>query len=402
MIGPDWAGDEQKRTRANDARQTARIGVVTGTRAEFGLLTPVMHAVEAHPGLELMVIAAGSHMVQPGLTYRDIKKQFEVTDSIPMQVAGRVGRFDDVEALGRGVARFGRSFDRLKPDWVVVLGDRIEAFAAASAASVGGVALAHLHGGDVAEGVADEAMRHAITKLAHLHFPATEQSAARIRSMGEPPERVVVAGSPAIDGLAGFEPMGDDEAQELGDPDTVLLFHPTGRTDEREEATAWAAIEAIAGRRALCLMPNLDPGRRGVVRAIERAKERPGVVVREHLARAGFVGLLKRLAARGGLLVGNSSAALIEAGAVGLPAVNIGQRQSGRERGTNVVDAAGETPAAIAEGVESALSLDRSAIRHPFGDGRCGLTVAGTLADLNGSRAGFVRKRWADVPGVAR
>lgn len=394
MIGPGWAGDERARPRANGDTKR-RIAVVTGTRAEFGLLKPVMHAVRDRADLELLVIAAGSHLVQPAITFREVKAEFAVADSIPMQTVGRVGRWHDVESTGKGISRFARSFERLRPDVVVVLGDRIEAFAAAAAASIGGLPVAHLHGGDLAEGVADEAMRHAITKLAHIHFPATETSAARILRMGEPRGRVHVVGSPAIDGLAGIPAMDDQGARELGDPQAVLLLHPIGRPDEQEEAVASAALEAIGQRRTLCLMPNLDPGRAGIVRAIEAASAHAHVRAVEHLKREAFVGLLRRQARSGvGVLVGNSSAGLIEAGAIGVPAVNIGARQAGRERGTNVVDAAGESAGAIADAIGRALELDRASITHPFGDGLTGPRVAEKLAGVNLADPGLVRKHF--------
>jgi len=393
VIGPGWAGDERARPRANGDTKR-RIAIVTGTRAEFGILKTVMFAVRERTDLELLVIAAGAHLVQPALTFREIKKEFDVADSIPMQTVGRVGRWHDVESTGKGISRFARSFERLRPDVIVVLGDRIEAFAAASAASIGGLPVAHLHGGDLAEGVADEAMRHAITKLAHIHFPATETSALRILRMGEPRSHVHVVGSPAIDGLAGIEAMGDDRAQELGDPQVVLLIHPIGRPDEQEEAVASSALEAIGNRRTLCLLPNLDPGRVGIVRAIESASEQSHVSVCEHLKREEFVGLLKRLAQSGGLLVGNSSAGLIEAGAIGVPTVNIGSRQSGRERGTNVVNAHGETTCAIADAIGRAIEIDRSTITHPFGDGKTGVRVAEILSGVNLADPGLVRKHF--------
>src|SRR5690606_28582303 len=282
MIGDGWTDTNEQRAR--DARPTPdrprRVAVVTGTRAEFGLLAPVMEAVRDRPDCELLVIAAGSHLVAPALTLREVKARFPVADSIPMQTAGKVGRAHDVEALGKGVGRFGRSFDRLRPDWVVVLGDRIEAFAAASAASVGGFAVAHLHGGDRAEGVADEAMRHAITKLAHLHLPATEASAERVRRMGEPDANTIVVGSPAVDGLAAIEPTGDGAFAELGSPRAVVLFHPVGRTDELEEHAAHAVFEALEGVPTLALHPNLDPGRNGIMRALTDAPA--NVRVRSH------------------------------------------------------------------------------------------------------------------------
>ncbi|MEM9166514.1 MAG: UDP-N-acetylglucosamine 2-epimerase [Planctomycetota bacterium] len=392
MIGSEWSGPKRDTPARAGDHTRRRIAVVTGTRAEFGLLVPIMRAIESRDDLELLVIAAGAHLVQPAMTFKEVKAQFEVADSIPMQTVGRVGRWHDVESLGKGIARFGRSFERLAPDIVLVLGDRIEAFAAASAASVGGVPLAHVHGGDLAEGVADEAMRHAITKLANLHLPATEASAARIRRMGEDPSRVVVVGSPAIDGLDAIEPMPDKHASELGDPRVVLLMHPIGRPDEVEEAAASAALEALAGVRTLALMPNLDPGRRGIVRAIEQAREH--VAVREHLPRPAFVALLKRLGTTNGVLVGNSSAGLIEAGALRVPVVNIGPRQTDRERGTNVVDAAGETAELIRAAIDRAGAIDRVTITHPFGDGRAGPRSAEALAGLNLADRSLLRKRW--------
>ena len=378
----------------------SRIAIVTGTRAEFGLLYPVMAAVEAHPSLELLVIAAGAHLIPPAETFRDVKKAFPVADSVPMQKPGPASRLDDAEALGRGVSRFARSFAGHRPDWVVVLGDRIEAFAAASAASIGGIALAHIHGGDRAEGIADEAMRHAMTKLAHLHLAATEQSGERIRRMGELPERVFVVGSPAVDDLAGFGPMEDDQWAELGSPAAVMLLHPIGRHTEDEEAAATAVIEgamsALEGRsRVLCLAPNTDPGRDGVSRAIDSAAEHGGVMQAGHLPRERFIGLLRRLGATGGVLVGNSSAGLIEAAVLGVPTVNVGPRQAGRERAGNVVDVLRENPEAVSEAIRQARGLDLAGLVHPYGEGEAGRRIAEVLAAVDPHGSGVLRKHCA-------
>jgi UDP-hydrolysing UDP-N-acetyl-D-glucosamine 2-epimerase len=403
MIGDGWDNDPSVRPGppVETAPGVRRIAVVTGSRAEFGLLAPVMRAVKAHKGLELAVVAAGSHLVEPALTYKEVKAEFgaAVADAVPMQIAGKTGRWADVESLGRGVSRFGRSFERLAPDWVVVLGDRIEVLAAASAASVGGLAVAHIHGGDRAEGVADEAMRHAVTKLAHFHLAATQQSAARIVRMGERPEHVLVVGSPAIDGLAAIPTLSEREDEELGRPDVVFLMHPVGRADEREEGAAAAALEGVAsawpGARVLALHPNLDAGRAGVLRAVEAAAVGdPGRFrVLPHLPRARFVGLLRRVAERGGVLVGNSSAALIEAAALKVPAVDIGPRQAGRERAGNVVAAQGESAEAVAAGVVAARRIDRGAIVHPYGAGEAGARIAAVLAAVNPHDPGLLRKR---------
>jgi UDP-N-acetylglucosamine 2-epimerase len=254
MIGPSHL-PEPSRSRPPRTRP-ARVAVVTGSRAEFGLLTPVMLAIHANAELELAAIAAGSHLIQPAETFRDVKKLFNIADSVPMQVAGRTGRYEDAEAVGKGVGRFARSFQRLNPDWVVLLGDRIEPFAAASAAALMGIAIAHVHGGDRAEGVADESMRHAITKLAHLHLPATKQSAERIVRMGEKPEYVHAIGSPAIDTLASITPLDDAAYADLGSPKFVFLMHPVGRHAEMEEAAATNVTNALRGEKVLALHPN--------------------------------------------------------------------------------------------------------------------------------------------------
>lgn len=428
-------------------KKPIRVAVVTGSRADFGLLTPVMWAVHEHPDLELLVIAAGAHLISPALTFRDVKALFAVADSIPMQTAGRTGRFADVEALGKGIARFGRSFEAHKPDWVVVLGDRIEAFAAASAASVAGLAVAHIHGGDRAEGVADEAMRHAITKLAHLHLAASETSAGRIVRMGERPEHVLNPGSPAIDGLDRVEPMSDEEVIKLFgerfDPGTIILHHPTGLRPEQEKACIEAVIHAagVFGRGdILCLAPNFDPGREIIderLRAICRAREandrtrftfetlpiklgehpspeafKSRMLYREHLPRHTFLRLLKRLAPAapdegGGALIGNSSAGLIEAAALKVSVCNVGPRQAGREKPRNVITVA-EDPArwkevsgpngeleVVPSAVDECLGLcpgELPADHHPYGDGHAGPRIAEALAGVNPHDPSLLRK----------
>lgn len=385
MIGPSHL-PEPSRSRPPRTRP-ARVAVVTGSRAEFGLLTPVMLAIHANAELELATIAAGSHLIQPAETFRDVKKLFNIADSVPMQVAGRTGRFEDAEAVGKGVGRFARSFQRLNPDWVVLLGDRIEPFAAASAAALTGIAIAHIHGGDRAEGVADESMRHAITKLAHLHLPATKQSAERIVRMGEKPEFVHAVGSPAIDVLASIPILDDEAYAELGTPKFVFLMHPVGRHAEMEEAAAATVINALRGEKVLALHPNHDPGREGIIRAIGHS----GFSSRSHLPRGVFVGLLKRLAASDGVLVGNSSAGLIEAAALRLPVVDVGPRQHGRERAANVVHAA-ESESSVRDAVIKARAIDRVSLTHPYGDGKAGIRTAELLAAIDPRDPALLRK----------
>ena len=350
-----------------------------------------MAAVDAHPDMDLLVIAAGAHLIPPADSFRDVKAHFPIADSVPMQKPGRTTRPDDAEALGTGISRLTRSFQALQPEWVVVLGDRIEAFAAAAAANVGGWTLAHLHGGDRAEGVADESMRHAISKLAHLHLPATQTSADRILRMGEKPQYVHVVGSPAIDDLQNIEPMSQAQFAELGSPRAVLLLHPTGRPIEAEEHQAAMVLDALASLEItpLALSPNFDPGRAGVQRILT---ERLGPPT-PHMPRERFVALLKRLALTGGVLVGNSSAGLIEAPALGCRVVDVGARQNGRERPAGVRHAEGQSEQDIEHVVLDCLAAppcDPS--DHPYGDGHTGQRVASLLASVDPYSRGILAK----------
>ncbi len=370
-----------------------KIIIVTGTRAEFGLLRPVMYAVHEQENCELRVVVAGSHLVQPAVTFREVKAEFGIADSIPMQTAGQVGRLADVESLGKGIARFGRSLEMNDPDLVVVLGDRIEAFAAASAASIGGYPLAHIHGGDRAEGVADEAMRHAITKLAHIHFPATQTSADRIIKMGEDQGKVYVVGSPAIDGLDEIPPMGDAAFVELGSPEVVVLMHPIGRTDDEEARTMRIVLEALKDKRVLLLHPNLDPGRRGMMSVIESAPIDVQVV--PQLVRSQFIGLLKRVGAAGGALVGNSSAGLIECSAIGCPSVDIGDRQFGRERCESWTIHAQEDAAEISNALVAITDSECQREEHMYGAGDAGQKIAELISAMDLRDRGLIRKHCA-------
>lgn len=362
----------------SESRAPWTIAVITGTRADYGLLLPIMRAINAAPTLRLQVIVTGTHLLPNVATRDEVAAEFDIAAQVPMQQPGAIGRSADAIALGRGITGLAESFDRLQADVVLVLGDRIEAFAAASAASVAGLLVAHVHGGDRAEGVADEAMRHAITKLAHIHFPATPQSAERIARMGERPDSIHVVGSPAIDDLASFEPLTDNQLRELGiDPAryfAVVLHHPTGLSDAEETATMSAILEAIEDRFAgNCVIgaPNHDPGREAVLQALADRR------ILSHLSRATFIGLLKRAT----LMIGNSSAGLIEAAALGLRVVNVGPRQAGRERASNVVDAADSSPSAILAAIMHALKHTPGAT-HPYGDGHTGQRIADAFVKL--------------------
>lgn len=370
-----------------------KVAAVTGTRAEFGLLEPVMRAIEAHPDLQLLTFCAGAHFLAPANTWTEVAAKFAIHARIDMQLRQHTGRLADSRALGRGIIAMTDALERFEPDWVLVLGDRIEALAAATASSIGGIALAHIHGGDRAEGIADEAMRHAITKLAHAHFPATEQSADRIERLGEPRDRIHLVGSPAVATLADVEPLDDDSWRALGEPRVLVLLHPAGLGDRDEHLVAEALARAIEGTNTLWLHPNHDAGREAIMRVIESAGTLPGVTVRDHLPTHRFRALVRRLALSGGVVVGNSSAGLIECAALRCPVVDIGPRQGGRERPDNVVHIDEVSPGAVREAIEQARSLDLTELGHPYGSGDAPERIARVLAAINPHDPLLLRKR---------
>ncbi|MAD77771.1 MAG: UDP-N-acetylglucosamine 2-epimerase (hydrolyzing) [Planctomycetaceae bacterium] len=367
---------------------TRRIAIVTGTRAEFGLLRSTIAAVSAHPGLEACVLAGGAHLLPPAETIDEVRAAVDVAAEIEMQRPGIVGRLADARAVGRGTIGFAEALERLRPDLVLVLGDRIEAFAAATAAAVGGIALAHVHGGDRAEGVADEAMRHSISDLSDLHFAATRTSGDRLRRMGQPPESVFVVGSPAVDGLHRMPVLSDAAFEALGSPRLVVLHHGSGLEITDEDAWSAAVLDAaVAHGATLVVRPNHDPGSDRVAAAIDQRGRIKELRVVDHLPRPEFVGLLHRVEA----IVGNSSAGLIEAAIVGCPAVNVGPRQAGRERPSTVLDVHRPIPGMVERGIESAIAMDRTP-RHPYGENGVGERIAAILAECSLPRP---RKRLA-------
>ncbi|MBI5866011.1 MAG: UDP-N-acetylglucosamine 2-epimerase (hydrolyzing) [Planctomycetes bacterium] len=361
-----------------------RVAVVTGTRAEYGLLQSVLGAIESNPALDLQLVVTGMHLLPRfGLTRREIERDGRrIAALIPMQ-RGDDRPLDQADGLARGVRGMAAYFERAQTDIVLVLGDRVEALAAALAVSATGRVLAHIHGGDVAPGDIDDAIRHAITKLAHVHFPASADAARRIIRMGEQRERVIVAGAPGLDRLRELL----SERPPRREPLALVVQHPCGRGKAVERRTMAAILDAVsaAGLRRCIVYPNSDRGCDGVIEAIElhaacrRSATNAECVIHKSLPRDEFLRLLLRCR----VLIGNSSAGLIEAPLAGTPVVNVGDRQSGRLAGGKGVLHCGEAPATLKRTLTAALRLRlRPGGRSPYGDGRAGARIAQALARL--------------------
>jgi GDP/UDP-N,N'-diacetylbacillosamine 2-epimerase (hydrolysing) len=366
-----------------------KIAVVTGTRAEYGIFKPVLKAIQARPGLELALVATGMHLSREfGYTITEIKRDgFQIAARVDMMPA------DDTpaamaESVGRGITGLVRAWQRLKPDIILVLGDRTEPLAAAVAGAYMNIPLAHIHGGDVCGNI-DDSARHAITKFAHIHFPATKTSAERILKMGEEAWRVRLVGSPALD-VVLHEPLlpaaalAQKYALDLARPLVLVIQHPvTSQADEAPQQMQ-VTMEAVvaSGRPAVVLYPNSDAGGRRMIEVIREYQKNPLIKAFPSLPRREYLSLMKL--AR--VMVGNSSGGIVEAPSFGLPTVNIGIRQDGRERGANVIDC-DHRKNDIIRAIKKALAdkeflAEVKKCRSPYGDGRASRRIAEILSEM--------------------
>ncbi|MGH8223651.1 MAG: UDP-N-acetylglucosamine 2-epimerase [Woeseiaceae bacterium] len=366
---------------------TRHVAVLTGKRGGFGALAPTMSEISRR-GMRLSVIVTDQHLYDRfGRTIREVEGRFKVAAAIDMEQQGD-SNADRARAIGVCLAKAADVLSQLRPDFLLVIGDRGEVLAASIAAHNLRIAIAHVQGGDIS-GSLDEPVRHALTKLAHVHFPSTEKAGARIRKMGEEPWRVHVVGDTHIDQILLGAVTPEEELRRRyhlpGRGQFVLVLQHSDSTEPESSAAQMAetarAVQAI-GMRALYVYPCSDQGYEGIIAQIEKLRSRPGVSIHENIPAADFIGLQKVA----GCLVGNSSAGLIETPYFGLPAVNIGERQNGREHAENVLHV-GYRSAEIEQAIRRALSDQafRSAclgVKPPFGDGTAYRRIADVLESV--------------------
>lgn len=365
-----------------------KVVVVTGTRAEYGLLKSTMLAIREHENLVLQVVATGMHLSSRyGSTIEEIRSDgFDVTAMPHMLVDGSTGAAM-AKSLGVGILAFVDTLQLLDPDVVLVLGDRDEPLAAGLASAHMNIPLAHVHGGDRANGVMiDESIRHALTKFSHLHFPATDRSANRIRRLGEEDWRIQVVGAPGLDDLitGNYAPPIELEQEygiDPGETTIVILQHPLTSAPEQAAEQMRMTLEAVNGFDAqlVCVYPNSDAGGGEMIDVIESLKSELGLLTFKSLPRRHFLSLLDVA----DVLVGNSSSGIIEAPTLSLPVVDVGPRQEGRERADNTVSVEHDT-VSIRMGIDRAMDDDfRSRVSdcsNPYARGGAGLAIANRLA----------------------
>jgi GDP/UDP-N,N'-diacetylbacillosamine 2-epimerase (hydrolysing) len=381
--------------------------VVTGSRAEYGLLRWVMEGVRETPGLQLQTVVTGMHLAPEfGESYKEIEKDgFTVDRRVEMLLSSDtpVGL---TKSMGLGLIGFGDALQQLEPDLLLVVGDRFEILPAVTAALVMRIPVAHIHGGEVTEGAFDEAIRHSITKMSHLHFVAAEEYRRRVIQLGEDPDRVYVVGALGIDSIENLRLL-DREALEssldfrLGARNLLVTFHTA--TLEGESAVSQfgellAALETLDDTHLIFTMPNADTEGRALRLMIQRY-----VANHSHARAFTSLGQLRYLSCMRHVdaVVGNSSSGLIEAPAMRKGTINIGGRQRGRLRAASVVDCAPDRVsirAALAKLYEPDFQSKLATVENPYGGGGASTKVVRLIREF--SLDGILEKAFHDLPAA--
>lgn len=381
------------------------VGVVTVGRSDYGIYIPVLRAIEADPRLELRLLVSGAHLSHEcGFTVDTIRRDgFPVADCVEMLLPSDAP-VDIARSMGRGVAAFAESYARSRPDILLALGDRFEMHAAVLAALPFKIPVAHIHGGELTFGAIDDALRHSITKLSHLHFAATEEYAGRIVQLGEEPWRVTLSGAPGLDHLSSIAFLDREELERrfslsLPAPPLLVTFHPVTLEFEdtgRHISELLAALDSLRVPMVFT-MPNADTGGRVALRHIrEFVDKHPHAFFVDNLGTQAYFSLMKIAAA----MVGNSSSGIIEAASFQLPVVNIGSRQAGRVRARNVIDV-DASRAAIEPALAAALGRpfrdSLAGLRNPYGRGGASAIIAARIAETPLDQR-LIVKRFYDAP----
>ncbi|MFN3848513.1 MAG: UDP-N-acetylglucosamine 2-epimerase [Spirosomataceae bacterium] len=357
-----------------------KICIITGTRAEYGLLSPLMKAVQDDAAFELQIIATGMHLSPEfGLTYKEIEKDgFVISEKVEMLLSSDSDA-GITKSTGLGMIGFADAFIRLRPDLVILLGDRFETFAAATAAYLAKIPIAHLHGGEVTEGATDEGLRHAITKMSYFHFTSTEAYRKRVIQLGESPERVFNVGAIGIDNIKQLDLLSQQQLEDnlgfaLDKPFVLVTYHPVTLENNSAESQFNELLKALSDFEDLKIIftkPNADANGRVIISLIDKfvAENIGRAIAFTSLGQLRYLSLMQFTTA----VVGNSSSGIIEAPSFGIPTVNIGDRQKGRERAESVVDC-GYTEDEINNALNQVISTDwqkkSKGVENVYGDGK--------------------------------
>jgi GDP/UDP-N,N'-diacetylbacillosamine 2-epimerase (hydrolysing) len=382
-----------------------KICVVTGTRADYGLLRWVMHEIAAGPGLQLQVAVTGAHLSPEfGLTWRNIVEDGFVIDAKVEMLLGSDTQVGITKSLGMAVCGFADALAALRPDMLVVLGDRYEILGAVTAATMARIPVAHLHGGEVTEGAFDDAMRHAITKMSHLHFVAAEDYRRRVLQLGEAPEHVHNVGGLGIDNIQRMKLLERAELEhsldfKLGPRNLLVTFHPVTLEPGASAAQMTqllAALDSLPETRLLFTMPNADTESHqlGEMLQVFAARRPDTAKVWTALGQLRYLSCLRHVDG----VVGNSSSGLTEAPSFRIGTINIGERQQGRLKATSIIDCS-PTREDISRAIQtlySAAFRERLPdVINPYGEGGAASRIASILVECNPSD--LLKKKFHDL-----
>jgi UDP-N-acetyl-D-glucosamine 2-epimerase, UDP-hydrolysing len=382
-----------------------KICVVTGTRAEYGLLYWIMKEVQQDKTLDLQLIVTGMHLSPEfGLTYQTIEKDgFTINKKVEMLLSSDTA-VGVTKSIGLGVIGFADALEQLKPDIMLVLGDRYELLAAVQAALVANIVIAHIHGGETTEGVIDEGIRHAITKMSQIHFTASELYRKRVIQMGEQPSRVFDFGAPGLDNITRLDLWNRKVLEQsigfdLTDKFFLVTYHPVTvefGLSERAMNNLFEALDAYDDYKILITKPNADTGGRIIGKMIDNYRnENPSrVCVHTSLGQVRYLSAMNYCAA----VVGNSSSGLIEAPVLKKATVNIGDRQLGRLKAESVIDCTNEVES-IKKAIEKAVSDDFKEcllqVKSLYGFGEASIQIKNILKTI--SLKGIMKKKFYDI-----
>jgi GDP/UDP-N,N'-diacetylbacillosamine 2-epimerase (hydrolysing) len=384
-----------------------KICVVTGTRAEYGLLYWLMKEIQADINLELQVIVTGMHLSHEfGLTYQEIEKEFNINKKIEMLLSSDTS-VGISKSMGLAQISFAEAYSELNPDIVVLLGDRFEIFSAASAAMISRIPLAHIHGGETTEGAFDEAIRHSITKMSHLHFVATEKYRQRVIQLGEAPERVFNFGAPGLDNIHKLKLLTKDEFEKsidfgLGKKNLLVTFHPVTLeqgTAKEQFQQLLNALDNLEDTHIIFTKANADTDGRVINAMIDRY-----VLTNTNKSIAfSSLGQLRYLSALAVVdaVVGNSSSGLIEAPSFKIGTINIGDRQKGRIKSESIIDCQPNSEkigSAICRLYSSEFQQKLLNVKNPYGEGGSSQKIAGVLSTHSLTK--LLKKKFIDLLGA--
>ncbi len=383
------------------------IAAVTVARSDYGIYRPILREIVGRDGLRMHLIVSGTHLLPEfGSTVSAVEADgFPIGDRVEM-LLGSDSPEAIAKSMGLGAIGFAQAYARVRPDLLLIVGDRFEMHAAVVAALPFRIPVAHVHGGELSFGSLDDAFRHSITKLSHLHFVSTAAYARRVEQLGEEPWRITVSGAPGLDTLRTIQPLPAAEFSRrfgltpMGDF-LLVTCHPAtfGQESVAGQFRELAAALEESGRPVLFTMPNADTGGRELRVLIHAyVAAHPSAQAVENLGSEGYATALGLAAA----MVGNSSSGIVEAASFALPVVNVGNRQDGRVRGANVIDCAARREAisaALTRALDPAFRAGLAGVPNPYGDGSAAVRIVDRLAAENLGEA-LLLKRFHDLEGT--